>query len=178
MRPHAFVALLSAALLPVVAHAACEPLIAAYDKADATQRYALYEVDAFAQAVKGDPLVVVIGDSEYAQQYDSKKGYAKNGYLKTSHRQGFEGGRLKDNEKRGSMRCEPLGERKIGSEAVVGYRTSDATKKKGTPDPSAMDVWVSKATGLPLVHGMASEDGGFRWVYGSAVVAPAAGAGK
>jgi hypothetical protein len=158
------------------AHAGCEPAIAAYDKADATQRYAVYDVEDIANAPKGDPLVVVIGDAEYAQQYDRKRNYAKAGYTKGGHTAGFEGRALKEREKNGRVRCEPLGERKIGSEAVLGYRIRD--NKGSAPDPTAIELWVGRASGLPVFHGMGSDNGGFRWVFGAGVVAPAAGAGK
>ena len=42
----------------------------------------------------------------------------------------------------------------------------------GYIDPTAIDIWVGRATGLPVWHGMGSDGGGFRWVYGAAVVTP------
>ena len=172
----------SAALVVALAgaaHADCGPVIAAFDKADATKRYALYEVDAMAQAPKGAPFLVVIGDVEYRQKYERKGplSIVKAGFEKVGHGSSVEGGIVKAREKKGDGRCEPLGERKIGSEAAMGYRIRNNNGKE--PDLSATDMWISRASGTPLFTGVGgSDDGGFRWVYGSSVVPPAPGAGR
>ena len=167
------------AALAGTAHADCAPVIAAFDKADATKRYAMYEVDSMAQAPKGDPFMVAIGDVEYRQKYERKGplSIVKAGFEKGGHAAGVEGRSIKEREKKGGLRCEPLGERKVGSEVALGYRIRNNEGKE--PDPSATDVWISRASAVPLFTSVGgSDDGGFRWVYGSSVVAPAPGAGK
>jgi hypothetical protein len=156
------------------AHADCNVAIAAYDKADASKRYAIYEVDNSAEAPQGDPFTVVIGDVEYEQQY-VRKGpleIVKDRYRKGGHAAGFQGNSLKGHEKKGEVRCEPLGERKIGGEPAIGYRIRN-NDKGNQPDLAATDMWVSRTTGLPIFHSLGSDGGGLRWVFGAAVVAPA-----
>jgi len=158
---------------PGLALADCKPVIAAYTKADATKRYALFDVDSMAAPAKGDPIIIVIGDTRY-QPNMVRKGplnIVMDGYTKGPFTSSGEAASLKDREGKGEKRCEPLGERKVGTEALVGYRVRDAGSQ---PDITATDVWLSRATGLPVWHGLGSDDGGFRWVYGAAVVAPAA----
>ena len=83
---------------------------------------------------------------------------------------GSEGAALKSCEQKGTARCEPLGERNVGRDAAVGYRIRN-NAKGDAPDPTAIHMWISRATGLPLYHGL-GDDGGLRWVYGPEVVAP------
>lgn len=155
------------------AHADCGPVISAYAKADATKRFAVLDVDSINAAPKGDTVVAVIGDVQYTPNIVRKGplNFVTEGYKAGPYTSGIESGSLKDRERKGSVRCEPLGERKIGSEAAVGYHVR--SNDKGTQDdPTAIDVWVSHATGLPVWHGMGSNGGGFHWVYGAAVAAP------
>jgi hypothetical protein len=155
------------------AHADCGPVIAAYGKADATARFAIFEVDSIAQAPKGEPFRVIIGNVSYDQNY-LKKGplqIVKDGYKKGGYATGYEGDSLKSREKKGEVRCEPLGERKTGAEQAVGYQIR-SNDKGSQPDPYAIHMWVSRSTGLPLFHGMGSDSGGFRWVYGAEFSAP------
>jgi hypothetical protein len=155
------------------AHADCGPVIAAYGKADATKRFAIYEVDSITEVPKGEPFSVALGDVAYVQQY-VRKGplqVVKDGYKKGGHAAGFEADSLRSREKKGEVRCEPLGERKIGTEPAMGYQIRNNDKGSQT-DYAAIHIWTSRATGLPLFHGMGSDGGGFRWVYGTDVVAP------
>jgi len=155
------------------AHADCKPVIDAYLKADATKRYAVFDVDSMAQAPKGEPFLIVVDGAEY-QPNMVRKGplnIVMDGYTRRAFTTNGEARALKEREARGEKRCEALGDRKVGTEAVVGYRVRAAGKQ---PDVTANDVWISRASGLPLWHGLGSDDGGYRWVYGAAVVAPAA----
>lgn len=155
------------------AQADCSPVISAYTKADATKRFAMFDVDSTAAAPKGDPFMTVIGDVQYTPNIVRKGplNFVTEGYKAGPYSPGIESSSLKDRERKGSVRCEPLGERKIGSEEAAGYRVRSSDK--GTQaDPTAIDIWVSRATGLPVWHGMGSDGGGFRWVYGAAVAAP------
>ena len=79
--------------------------------------------------------------------------------------------KVRDDEKQGKGRCEPLGERKVGTDPVVGYMVRNNGKGE---DYAALHVWISKSTGLPVYHGL-GETNGFRWVYGTDVAAPPAG---
>lgn len=166
---------LSAALLASAgaAQADCNPVIAAYLKADATKRYAVFEVDSMAKAPKGDPFLIVVGDAEY-QPNMVRKGPLNiviDGYKKGPFVSSGEADSLRDRERKGKVRCEPLGDGKVGADAVVGYRIR-SNDKGNQEDPTAIDIWLGRATGLPAWHGMGSDSGGFRWVYGTAVVAP------
>jgi hypothetical protein len=167
------------ATLASAAHADCKPVIAAWDKADATKHYALYEVKKMTQVPKGDPYRVALGDVEYQQQYERKGplSIVKAGFSKGGHAAGSESASIKTGGKKGDLRCEPLGERKIGDEAVVGYRIRN--NHGSEPDLSATDMWIGRASGTPLFTSIGpDEEGGFRWVYGNSVVPPAPGSGK
>jgi hypothetical protein len=155
------------------AQADCAPVISAYTKADATKRFAVLDVSSIDAAPKGDTVMTVIGDTQYTPNIVRKGplNFVTEGYKAGPYSAGIESGSLKDRERKASVRCEPFGERKIGSEAAVGYRVR-SNDKGAQDDPTAIDVWVSRATGLPVWHGMGSDGGGFRWVYGAAVIAP------
>jgi hypothetical protein len=161
------------------AHADCAPVIAAFDKADATKRFALYEVDSVTQVPKGDPFMIAIDNVSYRQKYERKGAlsFVKAGFEQGGHAAGFEGRSLKEREKKGEQRCEPLGERKLGSEAAVGYRIRNNRGKEA--DLSATDMWIGRASGTPLFTSIGpDESSGMRWVYGASVVAPGPGAGR
>ena len=143
----------------------CGPVIAAYAKAEATGRYAMYDVASLQAAPKGTPFQVDVGGAGYTNFGDRwQKGGGGDA--------GFEGSSLRKREGKGTVRCEPLGERKIGSETAVGYQIRN-NEKGNAPDPTAIHMWISRSTGLPVFHGMGSDGGGLRWVYGPTVVAPA-----
>ena len=148
------------------AHADCKPVLDAYAKAEATKRYALYDVKTIQAQPAGKPFHVDIGGVGYT---DFGGGHYQNA---GDGQAGDEGKSLKEDEQNGKKRCEPLGDRSIGDQAATGYRIR-STEKGKLADLTAIDMWVSKATGLPIFHGMGSDGGGQRWVYGSAVVAPA-----
>ncbi len=148
------------------AQADCKPVIDAYAKAEATRRYALYDVAGIQAAPKGKPFHVDIDGVGYT---DFGGGHYKNA---GNGQAGSEGDALKRNEQKGTTRCEPLGERQIGGEAAVGYQIR-SNDKGAAPDVTAIHLWIAKSTGLPIFHGMGSDSGGLRWVYGPAVVAPA-----
>ena len=80
---------------------------------------------------------------------------------------------VRDDETKGRVRCEPLGERNVGAEVLIGYEVR-SNDKGNAPDPYANDLWVSKKTGLPAWYGMESDGEGFRWVYGAQAIAPSA----
>ena len=75
------VALTSASACAVV-HADCGPVISAYGKADATRRFAMFDVETLAQAPKGEPFMVVIGNVRYTQNIVRKSAlqFAMDGY--------------------------------------------------------------------------------------------------
>ena len=156
--------------VPVAARADCAPVLAAYAKAEATKRYAIYEVDRVDGAPKGPPIVVTIGADDYTQRYDHRSplDVVPAGFAKGAHMPNRESDALQARERSGGAHCEPVGERKVGTTTTIGYRIH---RHRGD-DPLAIDLLVDRATGLPFVHGMGLENGGFRWVYGSAVVAP------
>jgi len=164
------------AALPVgVAWADCRPVIAAYSAADATRHFALYNVDSMTQAPKGEPIRVVVGDTDYLEN-DVRKGaleIVKDGYKKLPFVPGFEAKSVRVDEERGRVRCEPLGERTVGADVLIGYEVR-SNNKGNVPDPYANDLWVNKRTGLPAWYGMGSDGEGFRWVYGVQAVAPTA----
>ena len=166
----------SFAAMPVgAAWADCKPVIAAYSAADATRHFALYNVDSMAQAPKGEPIRIVIGTIDYLEN-DVKKGaleIVKDGYKKSPFVPGFEANSVRDDEKKGRVRCEPLGERNVGAEVLLGYEVR-SNDKGNAPDPYANDLWVNKKTGLPAWYGMGSDGEGFRWVYGAQAIAPSA----
>lgn len=155
------------------AHADCGPVLAAYVKADATKRFAMFDVDSLAAPPKGEPFMVSIGDVTYVQNMVRKStfDYAMDGYKKSpSSFVRSEAASLKSREQKGEVRCEPLGERKIGAVQAVGYQIR-RNDKGNQPDDTAIHMWVSRESGLPIYHGMGS-DGGLRWVYGAAVTVP------
>ena len=148
------------------AQADCKPVIDAYAKAEATGRYALYDVAGIQAQAKGKPFYVGIDGVGYTDFGGGRYQNAGNGQASS------EGDALKDDEKTGKKRCEPLGERTIGNENATGYRIR-STEKGKLADLTAIDMWMSKGTGLPIFHGMGSDGGGMRWVFGPTVVAPA-----
>lgn len=162
--------------LPVgAAWADCKPVIAAYSAADATRHFALYNVDSMTQPPKGEPIRVVIGETDYLEN-DVRKGaleIVKDGYKKLPFVPGFEAKSVRDDETKGRVRCESLGERKVGAEVLIGYEVR-SNDKGNAPDPYANDLWVNKRTGLPAWYGMGSDGEGFRWVYGAQAIAPPA----
>jgi hypothetical protein len=159
------------AALPVgVAWADCKPVIAAYSAADATRHFAIYTVASMTQAPQGEPMRVVIGDTDYLEN-DVRKGpleIVKDGYKKSPFVPGFEAKGTRDKEKEGRSRCEPLGEKNVGAEVLIGYQVR-SNDKGSAPDPYATEIWISRKTGLPVWC-----DDGFRWVYGAQVIAPSA----
>jgi hypothetical protein len=162
-------ALFMALFAPILAHASCEPIVAAYTKAEATGRYALFDVSSINAPAKGTPFQITVGNDGYIDAAGNSGTYQKT----SAHIAASEGRSLEDREKQGKVRCESLGERKIGSESASGYAIR-STEKGNAPDPMAIHMWISRATGLPVFHGMGSDDGGLHWVFGSAVALPAA----
>lgn len=159
------------AALPVsAAWADCKPVIAAYSAADATRHFAIYTVGSMTQAPQGEPMRVVIGGTDYLEN-DVRKGplqIVKDGYKKTSFVPGFEANATREKETEGRARCEPLGEKNVGTEVLIGYRVR-SNANGSAPDPYASEIWVSRKSGLPVWS-----DDGFRWVYGAQVIAPSA----
>ena len=153
--------------------AECKPVLAAYAKAEATKRYAIYEVDRIDAAPKGEPTIVAIGDVEYDPNLVRKTpiDIVKVGYVKSRHDPNREIDALKAREASGKGRCESLGERRLGNVTAVGYRIRDTAPGRMS-EVTAIDLWIDQATGLPVFHGMGSAGGGFHWTYGNAVVPP------
>ena len=146
-------------------------MIDAYGKADASKRFAMFNIDS--QEPEGEPFMVVIGDVQYTPNV-VRKGplqFETDGFKAAPYSAGVEARSLKEREKKGAVRCDLLGERKIGAEQALGYQIRSPGN---AADPTAIHLWVSRSTGLPLVHGMGSDDM-LRWVYGTAVAAPASG---
>jgi hypothetical protein len=166
------------ALLPAAAALAdCKPVIAAYAKADATRRFAIYEVNSLDQVPQGEPMFITIGDVKYTENLVRKgpMNFVKDGYTKGGAATGFEANSLRTDEQKGKMKCVPLPDRKFAGEAAAGYHVGSADGGSGGLDPGAYDFWVSRATGLPIVYTPDPESGGFRYVFGNQVVAPAPG---
>lgn len=159
-----------------VAYADCKPVIAAFQKTDATQRFAIYSVDDLNDAPKGEPMFVTIGDAKYSE-HNVRKGpltIVKDGYTKGPASAGFEAESVRKDEQSGSKKCTALADRKVGNEMAVGYHVGSPGAKPNSLDPGAMDVWISRTTGLLVAMAPDTETGGFRYVYGSPVVAPPA----
>lgn len=156
-----------------VARADCAPVIAAYDRAEATKRYAIYEVDRVDGAPKGEPFAVTVGDVQYAANYVRRGplSMVQDGYVRRSPTASVEGSMLKSDERKGEKRCETIGDRKAGGVSAVAYRIRSPG---ADADPFALEVWVDRSTGLPFFHGLGSDSGGFRWRYGADVVPPPA----
>jgi hypothetical protein len=159
-----------------MAQADCKPVIAAYVKADATKHFAIYEVDSIDQVPKGEPMFITIGDVKYTENL-VKKGplsFAKDGYTKGGASAGLEANSLRTDEQKGKMKCAPIADRTIGGEVAAGYHVGSTESGPYGLDPGAFDMWISRATGLPIVYSPDPDSGGFRYVYGNQVVAPAA----
>ena len=169
MKPIPLVRLIATATLVVpcyTAHANCGAVLNAYEKAEATGRYAVFDVDGIASPAKGQPFQVTIGTAGYVNVGGS---YRRMGGGSAA----AEATSLRTREQQGKVRCEPLGERKIGNEQAVGYQIR--SNETGTAsDPTAIHMWLSRSSGLPLFHGMGSDSGGLHWVYGADVQAPSA----
>ncbi len=163
--------------LPVAtAHADCKPVIAAYEKADATKRFAIYVVDSLDEVPKGEPMFITVGDVKYSENLVKKSAlnYVKDGYTKGPAMAGFEAGSLRTDEQKGEKKCAPTADRKFGAEVAAGYHVGSARGGSNSLDPGAFDMWVSRTTGLPIIYSPDPDSGGFRFVFGSQVVAPAA----
>lgn len=158
--------LLSAATAASSAAAAdCDAVVAAYRKAEATKRYAVYEVDRIDRAPAGAPFSVSIDGTSWVRSYAADG--STGGWQKSGHLAAGEADALASREKSGRARCASLGDRKIGMITASGWRIGDGPK-----DPAAIDFWIDRATGLPVFHGMGSDNAGLRWAYGADVVAP------
>jgi hypothetical protein len=149
-----------------VASADCSPVIAAYAKAESAGRYAIYGVSSLTAAPKQPAFAIVIGRDLFMSPMEDGKYTRSSGGVAAS-----EGSSLKEREKAGKARCDVMPARPVGTEPATGYEISDTAKPK---DPYAIDFYVSKATGLPVWHGMGSDGGGFLWKFGDSIAAPAA----
>ena len=151
-------------LLPHLAHADCSAVVAAYTKAQATGRFGWVDADKLDEPAKKGPFSLMnIGNEGWMDM----EGNGKFRKIPSGGAQA-RADSVRDDEKQGKARCEPLGERKVGSDPVVGYLVRN--NGKGA-DTTALHVWISKSTGLPVYHGF-GETVGFRWAYGDAVTAP------
>lgn len=153
-------------LAPHMAHADCSAVIAAYSKAQATKQFGWVDADKLdAPAKKGPFSLINIGSEGWLGSDDGKFTKIPAGGAQVR------ADKVRDDEKGGKGRCESLGERKVGTDPVVGYLVRNNGKGE---DYAALHVWISKSTGLPVYHGL-GETNGFRWVYGAAVAPPPAG---
>ena len=119
-------------LAPALARASCEPVVAAYAKAEATGRYALFDVARINAPAKGAPFQITVGNDGYIDPAGNS-----GTYQKTSARiVAGEGRSVQEREQQGKVRCEPPGDRKIGDEPAIGdqIRNND---KGSAPDPTA-----------------------------------------
>lgn len=153
-------------LAPHLAHADCSAVIAAYTKAQATRQFGWVDADKLeASARKGKFSLINIGDEGWLASEDGKLKKIPAGGAQAR------ADKVRDDENKGKGRCEPLGERKVGADPLVGYLVRDNGKGE---DFTALHVWISKSTGLPFYHGL-GETNGFRWLYGADVTRPPAG---
>jgi hypothetical protein len=141
----------------------CGPIVAAYEKAAASGRYAMFDAPTMQSAPKGQPFYVRIGSDGYI---NDGKGLKKN----DAGGAAFEASDLKRREQKGEARCETIGDGKVGSDPALGWRIRS---NGSSPDPMAIHIWIGKSTGMPLFHAIGSDTDGWRWVYGRDVVAPA-----
>ena len=152
-----------------VAHADCGPVIAAFQKADATGRFAWFEVKDANQAPSGDPMMIRIGETSYVPVSGAK---FKGKYQTTGLLQGILASSLTRRERDGKASCTPLPDRVLRGERVLGFNVIGGNPI-GQADPASEDVWISRATGLPIIQSMDSADhNGVVWIYGAAVSAP------
>ena len=144
------------------AQADCANVVAAYEKAAASGRYALYDAPTMQSMPTGSPFYVRIAGDGFI---DAGKGLEKN----NAGGAAFEASDLKRREQRGEARCELIGDGRVGADAATGWRVRGSGT---TPDPTAIHFWIAKSSGMPLYHAIGADSGGWRWVYGSGVVAP------
>jgi hypothetical protein len=174
IRKHqSLIALFSAALGMTAAQDAqadCGPVIAAFEKADASGRFAWFQVADVNQTPTGDPIMVTIGDVSYVPVEAGPK--FKGKYQTTGILQGVLGASLKRRESDGRASCKPLDDRTLRGEPAMGFNVTGGTPI-GNTGSSSEDIWISRGTGLPIIQGMDSAiHGGVVWVYGAAVSAP------
>jgi hypothetical protein len=162
-----FASLLALSLASVLAHADCGPVIAAYSKAEATGRYGWYNAIKIDETPKPPMIMMTIGKDVWYDQTEEGKMFSKWN-LRVAQKQADD---LRDDEKKGDKRCEPLGDRVIRGEPAVGFITRNNGKSK--EDLTAIHVYISKSTGLPIWHGF-DTGGGYHWVYGAVVTPPPA----
>jgi hypothetical protein len=171
-----FILALLATVVPIAAaRADCQPVIAAFLKADATKRFAMYNVDSLDGVAKGEPMFVTIGDVKYSEN-NVQKGLTivTDGFTKGAPSYGFEANALRKDEQKGKLKCKQTADRKIAGDPAVSYHVGSTDGGVYGVDPGAFDLWISKKTGLPLIYSLDPDTGGFRYVYGDQVVAPAA----
>lgn len=144
-------------LAPYAAHADCSAVIAAYTKAQATKQFGRVDADKLdAPAKKGPFSLINIGNDDWLASDDGKFTKISAGGAQAR------ADKVRDDEKAGKGRCEPLGQRKVGTDPVVCYLVRNNGKGE---DFAALHVWISKSTG-------------FRWMYGANVAPPRRPAGQ
>jgi hypothetical protein len=165
--------LCAAALGVMAAHSAqadCGPVIAAFQKAYATERFAWFTVTDVNQTPNGDPIMVSIGDVSYVPVEAGPK--FKGKFQTTGFLNGVLSDSLRRHESEGKASCKPLADRTLRGEPAVGFNVSGGVTISGSGS-SSEDIWISRGTGLPIIQGMDSTGhGGVLWVYGAAVSAP------
>jgi hypothetical protein len=173
LKYQALIGLFAAALGMTAAYGAladCGPVIAAFEKADATGRFAWFEVADVNQTPTGDPIMVTIGDVSYVPVEAGPK--FKGKYQTTGILQGVLGASLQRRESDGRASCKPLDDRTLRGEPAMGFNVNGGTPI-GNTGSSSEDIWISRGSGLPIIQGMDSAiHGGVLWVYGDAVSAP------
>jgi hypothetical protein len=166
--PH-FVASAIATLLASSAHANCNTVIDALEKAMKQERLAQCSLDSRDQPLPSNPMLVRVGKSEYTA-------YEVGGRFSHFERHETSGGNpilsaLKRATKDGSARCESRGADSYRGTAAIKFRIDNPAAPRSL---NPMTLWIAKETGLPLYHEVNGLDGGFAWMFGDAVKEPAA----
>lgn len=153
------------ALAAHAAHASCDKLFDALEKADKQERSALYDIDSPDQPLTGKPITVRIGKMMYdgsptGPAFEEHSTDGVNPIL-VALRKMKQGGKLK---------CDAA-----GSGSYRGM-TTDKIKFENPLLPAKfnpMTIWIAQTNGLPVYHELNDlGPGGFAWVYGSAVKDP------
>lgn len=154
----------AAPLVPIGAQATCAPLVEALEKAQREPRGAIYEVDQRDQAPIGRPSTIRIGNVVYE---------ANDG----TYERHDTGGRdpilaaIRDAQGKGRWTCQAVGQDRYRGKAAEKFRFDNPLLPA---QYNPVTLWVDRASGLPAYHEVRGL-GGYAWVFGDAIKAPAAG---
>jgi hypothetical protein len=147
------------------AHANCDRLVDALDKADKQERVAQYDVESRDQPLTGKPMIVRIGKVMYdgslaGNVFEAHPFNGSNPILAA----------LRKSQQSGKLKCESLGSDSFRGAPAEKFRFDNpAAPAKFNPTT----MWIAKSTGLPVYHEMNGlGPGGFAWTYGAAVKDP------